>query len=32
MPSDAPGMDQRRGEPYEVVAFDARRSWRFARH
>lgn len=32
MPSDAPGMDQRRGEPYQVVAFDARRTWLFAQH
>jgi len=32
MPSDAPGMDQRRGQPYQTVAFDARRSWSFAQH
>ena len=32
MPSDAPGMDQNRGVPYETVAFDATRSFTFARH
>ena len=32
MPSDAPGMDQRRGMPYQTLAFDSARSWLFAQH
>lgn len=32
MPSDAPGMDMGRGEPYQTIAFDAKRSWLFAQH
>jgi hypothetical protein len=32
MPSDAPGMDQHRGLPYQTIAFDARRSWVFTQH
>jgi hypothetical protein len=32
MPSDAPGMDQRRGMPYQTLAFDTKTSWLFAQH
>jgi hypothetical protein len=32
MPADAPGMDQRRGMPYQTLAFDSARSWLFAQH
>jgi hypothetical protein len=32
MPSDAPGMDQKRGLPYATIAFDATRTFTFARH
>jgi hypothetical protein len=32
MPSDAPGMDQRLGQPYQTIAFDPRGSRVFAQH
>jgi hypothetical protein len=32
MPVGAPGMEQGPPQPYATLAFDARRSWIFARH
>jgi hypothetical protein len=32
MPIGSPGMEQGPPEPYQTLAFDARRSWRFERH
>ena len=32
MPSDAPGMDLNRGEPYQTIVFDPRGSRVFAQH
>lgn len=32
MPADAPGMDSRSGQPYDVVLFDAGSSRLYARH
>ena len=32
MPSDAPGMNQGRGQSYQTLAFDSQRNWLFARH
>ncbi len=32
MPASAPGMDQQPPQPYEVLAFDAGRSWLFQSH
>jgi hypothetical protein len=32
MPVGAPGMEQGAPQPYATLAFDARRSWIFARH
>jgi hypothetical protein len=32
MPIGSPGMEQGPAEPYETLAFDARRSWLFQKH